>query len=191
MGEITDLIPGVGTAVSAIGDIFGIFSGMHQNHLANKIKPVYKPYETSQYSKQQMGLAQQLFNGMMPGYTQQQQHIANSQANYTGNIDRNATDGAQALALQGLSQGASNNAYGNLGQQQQQYQSAMLNNLNDAYKTMTEEGDKSYQSMLQKYMMDSQTQNGLRGAGAQNIVGGFNDFGSKAIAYGNYQKSGK
>jgi hypothetical protein len=182
-------LPLIGAAASGLGSLFGIFTGMHQNHLANQMHPDWKQYQTSPYAKQQLGMAQQLYNGMMPGYQQQQQNIANSQANYTNNIDRNATDSSQALALGGYAQGAANNAYNQLGVQQQQYHSQMLGNLNDAYKTMTEEGDKSYQSYLQKYMSDVSTQNQLRGAAANNIVGGFNALGATGIAYGNYNQS--
>lgn len=184
-------LPGIGAAAGAVGGLFGIFNGIHQNHLANLIHPDYHPYEESQYAKQRLGMAQQLFNGQMPGLQQEQQNIANSQANYTNSIERNATDASQALALQGLAQGQSNNAYNQLGQEQAQWKNSQLGNLNDAYRAMTEEGDKSYQSYLQKYMSDVNTQNQLRGNGAQNIYGGFNAIGANAIGYANYKNGNK
>jgi uncharacterized ferritin-like protein (DUF455 family) len=127
----------------------------------------------------------------MSGYSNLKQNIDTSQSNFNNSIERNATDGSQALALEAAGMGITNNAYSDLQTKQQGNKVAMLGNLNDAEKGMVEEGDKSYQAMLQKYMMDVQTQNQLRGAGTQNIVGAFNDIGSKAISFGNYLNAGK
>lgn len=189
MPSPTDAIPGIGAAAGALGGLFGIFTGMHQNSLANKIHPQWQQYATSPYAQKQLGLALQMFNGTNPAYQQQIQQINANSANYNNNVQRNATDSSQALALQGLNEGATNDAYNGAAQQNNQWKTGMLDNLNGAYKAMTEEGDKSYQSFMQKYMADVQTQNQLRGAGTSNIYGGMNAIGSTLVGLGNYNKT--
>ena len=49
------------------------------------------------------------------------------------------------------------------------------------------EGDKAYKSMMDKYQMDVQTQNALRGSGLQNATGGLMDLASMGIQYGGYE----
>ena len=178
-----------GLGSGLLGSIFGIATGFHQNHLAGEIHPVWKQYMESKYAKDQLGIANQLFNGRMPGAGTIEQGIDNSQANYLETVNRNATDSSQALALASLSQGKADEDYSHLGVKEGEYKASMLDNLNKALGVMVNEGDKSYQSMIQKYIMDTQTQNALRGNGAQNIVGGFNNAGSNIISYGNYKNS--
>lgn len=155
--------------------------GLHQNKLANQIHPEYHPYQTSPYAKQELGLAQQLFNGRMFGASNLEQNIFANQANYLNNVNRNATDSSQALALGGLAQGQTNNALQNLQTQEAQNKYDLLGNLNKAYQTMIGEGDKVYQDQLQKYQIDTQQQAGLRNAAWQNIFSGISDFESGGL----------
>ena len=57
----------------------------------------------------------------------------------------------------------------------------MLQNLNQAYGGLINEGDKEYQSMFQKFGMDTQQKNALMGGGAQNMFGAFSDLASLGI----------
>ena len=54
----------------------------------------------------------------------------------------------------------------------------MLTNLGQAYRGAISEGDKAYESMLQKYQIDRQDKAALRGSGMQNIFGGVGDIGA-------------
>lgn len=164
-----------------LSDVYGIFTGISQNKQANAINPEYHAYETSPYAKSQLGIAQQMFNGRLPGAAQEEQNIAASQANYGNQVNRNATDSSQALALNALAQGQSNNAYGNLQQKESQYKSSMLGNLNAGYQAMTNEGDKIYQDQLQKYYSDMQQKMYYKNAANQNIFGALNDLGGSAF----------
>lgn len=166
------------------GDVFGFVTGLNQNKQANAIHPDYHAYETSPYAKSQLGLAQQMFNGRMPGAAQEEQNIAASQANYGNQVNRNATDSSQALALQSLSQGQSNNQYSNLQQKEGLYKSSMLGNLNAGYQALVGEGDKIYQSQLEKYYSDLQQKMYYKNASQQNIFGSLNDLGGSLFTAG-------
>lgn len=174
--------------LDAIGGITKLITGLHQNHLANQINPIWNQYQISPFEKQELGTAQQLYNGRMPGAAAEEQNIGASQANYLNNVDRNATDSGQALALGGLSQGQSNQAYSNLQTKELQSKNDFLNNLNTAYQGMIGEGNKVYQSQLEKYQSDVAAKTALRGAGAQNFNSALNDLGSTAFL-GNYENN--
>lgn len=184
MGSPLDLTP-VGMGIGAATDVFKIFEGFHQNHLANQIHPEYHAYESSPYAKDQLGVAQQLFNGRMAGAGSEERNIANSQANYQSAVSNNATDSGQALSLGGLSQGITNNSYNDLQTKEAQNKYSLLNNLNTAYGTMINEGDKVYQDQLQKYQIDLQQKAQLKNAGFQNIFSGAGDIAGGLIQYSN------
>lgn len=161
---------GVGVAGKAI-------LGLIQNHKASQINPQYQPYQPSGYAKSTLGTAQQLFNGRMAGASTEEQNILGNQANQEATIGRTATDGSQALALDAATQGQTNQGFHNLQTQEDQNKYQLLNNLNLAGAGMTAEGDKDYQSRLQKYQMDLQQQAALRQAGLTNIGNATNDAG--------------
>lgn len=181
----------LGGVLGGIADVGKFFTGLHQNHLANQIHPVFNQYQTSPYAKQQLGVANQLFNGRMAGAGALEQNIANSQANYVSGAQRNATDSAQLLSLAGQAQGQSNNAYQDLQTKELQNKYNMLDNLNHAYNTMIGEGDKTYNSMLQKYQMDTEQQQQLRNAGSQNTFGALGDLSGGLIGFGNMMDNKK
>lgn len=174
----------IGAALGGLGAIGkGIF-GAHQNKLANKIKPVWEQYKTNPYASQQLGMAQQLFNSRMFGAQDLQRNIYSNNANFNANIGRNATDSSQALALAAAGQGQTNQALSNLQTQEAQNKYGLLSNLNQAYGQMIGEGDKEYQSMLQKYQMDVAEKNALRGAGANNMFGAMSDLSGGLMQFG-------
>lgn len=173
-----------GAALGGIGAIGKIFTGFHQNSLASKIHPEYHAYETSPFAQQQLGLAQQMFNGRMTGAADEEKNILASGANYNANAQRNATDSGQALSLAGLSQGQTNSALNKLQIEEGQNKYNLLGNLNQGYQAMTQEGDKKYQDQLMKFQFDTQQKAGLRKNGFDNIFGGIADLSSLGLQSG-------
>lgn len=164
--------------VAAVGAAAKIVGGIVQNSKANKIKPQYTPYQPSQGVKDQYGLTQQLYNSRMPGAVQEEQNIMKTQANTVANAERAATDSGQLLSIGSLAQGASNNAFNQLGQDEAQDKYHRYDLLEGAKDDMTREGDKVYADMMQKYQMDAQQKTALRNSAWQNIFGGISDLGS-------------
>lgn len=184
MPGITDALGPIGLGVGAVTDIGKIIFGLHQNHLANKINPVFSQYKSSPYAASQLGIAQQLFNAPMAGMQQETQNIQTNQANTNAAVQKNATDSGQALSIATQTQGQSNDAYADLALKQEQDKLAKANILNQGYDAMTNEGDKVYQSMLQKFQIDKQEQAGLRGSAWNNIFGGASDLSAGLIKSG-------
>lgn len=171
----------IGAGIGAIGAIGKAIFGGKQRKEARKINPIFNQYKANPYAKQQLGLAQQMFNGRMAGAGDLEKNIFTNQANFQSNVNRNATDSSQALALAAAGQGQTNNALGNLQTQEAQNKYGMLQNLNNAYGVNIQEGDKEYNSMFQKFQMDTARKTALMGAGAENIFGGIGDLASLGI----------
>lgn len=171
----------LGAGLSAANAIGRWIGGAREKKLANKINPVFNQYKESPYAKSRLGLASRLFNGRMAGATDLERNIFSNQANYMANVDRNSTDSGDALVAAAAGIGTTNQALSDLQTQEKQNKYAMLSNLNEAYAGMVNEGDKEYQSMLDKYQMDVQQKNALRGAGANNQYGAISDLGSLGI----------
>lgn len=181
----------VGATAAGIGSLFKLFQGIKQNKLANQIHPQYTPYQVSPEVKAQLGLARQLYNGRMFGAADQEKNIAASQAGAMANVNRNATDSSQALALGLLSQGQTNNAYNQLGIQEKQNKYDLVGNLNAGYQAMTGERQKVYEDMMRKYEIDTQQKSALRNAAYQNIFGGISDVSSGAMMMAQQQQQNK
>jgi len=148
----------------------GLGSGIEQISDSNKINPQYHPYQISDYAKQRLGLAQQLYNGRMAGAANQEQNIANNQANTMAQAARGASNGAQLLSLGGAAQGQSNKAYADLGVQEAQNKMQQAQNLNGALDNMSQEEYKVYQDQLNQYQLQQQQKAGLTSAGLTNGI---------------------
>lgn len=187
MGLLSGLlkaVPGIGTAAGLLEAGMGIAGGISQMGKANQINPNWKPYQVSPYAQKKLGLAQQMANGRMAGAANLENNIAANQAGTISNINNNATDSATALQLATGAQGQSNDAYSNLAVKEGQNKLSLMDNLNQAYDTMTQEEKYKYENELAKYGMDVDAQSRLRQAGATNLANGINRLGSTAMQAG-------
>jgi len=178
---------GIG-GLGAIGGIINSFTS------GNKLKKLYSQepqYQVSPYASQRLSMAQNLLNARMPGATSMERNIYGNQANQLANVNRNATDSSQALALGSAAQGQTNQAFQNLGTQEQQDYYNRLQNLSGAQQGMIQEGDKVYQDQVRRF----QDLAGITGANMQNRAGAFNSIanlgfgGANALSFLNMGKS--
>ena len=169
----------------AVGNAIGKFiGGIKQKKESQKINPIWQQYQRSPFAKQQLGIANQMFQGRMPGAVSAERNIMASQGNAANNVNRLATDSSQALALNALGQEQASGSLNDLAMQEAMNKQNMLQNLNQAYGVNINEGDKEYQSMLQKYNMDAQRKDALYSSGAQNKFGAVSDLASMAFTGG-------
>ena len=173
-------MPAASGIISGIGSLAKIGVGIHQNHLANKVVVPNVNYTSSPYAANNLGTAEQMFNGRMAGAGTAEQNILNNGANAEGSIQRNSTSGAQSLALAMASQGQTDHSLQQVGQQEGNYKMNMLNNLNMANNGMTVEGDKVYNDNVRKQNLAIGEKNSLRGSSMQNIGNGINEMGATA-----------
>jgi len=166
----------VGLIAAGIGGAVKMFKGAKQNRLANKVVIPDADYNTSPYAQKILGEANRLKNSRMPGMDEAGDNILETGATTSGNIGRNATSGAQALAMLTASQGITNNSFDDLNRTQNEYSKQMLDNWNNANQGMITEGDKVFADQVRKQKMRIDEKNALRSAATANSGGGMNDI---------------
>ncbi len=168
------LIPAIAGGLQGLGKIA---LGIKQNHEANKIKPVYTPYQESQYAKNFLSTAQNRYYGRSQASVMNDQNIAASQAAAMQNVSRNATDSTQALAMANALQNSTNDAFAAQRAADDQQKFGALSLLGNAYKGMVAEGDKVYQDKFNKFKIDTEQKSALRQSGLSNLFGAVEDIG--------------
>lgn len=141
----------VGGALGTVGTITSNLSGDKLRRALQNAKGTDPTYTESPYAADKLALAKQLINSRMPGAAVQERNIAQSQANTLANVNRNATDASQALALAAATQGQTNAAVNNLGQQEAQDYYNRLGFLSNAQDAMSQEHMNKYQDTVRKW----------------------------------------
>jgi hypothetical protein len=177
-GGLLKAVPGVGTAASLLGmgmDIFNRFrTARKQKNLANQINPVDPEYQTSEYAKQGLARASQLYNSRMPGASAAEKNIANAFANQQAAVERSSTNSADSLYMAAAGGAGMNEASANLAQQEAANQLQREGVLSQAENRMIGEGDKVFNDRLRKYTEAVSAKNDLMNASYQNRAGAWN-----------------
>lgn len=159
-----DPISAIGASVGILGGIGGIFGNRKSQKTLEKLIGQDPTYKANPIAAQRMGLAQTLLNARMPGAAAAERNIYQNQANMMGNVNRNATDASQALAVAAAGQGQANQAFGNLATQEAQDFQRRYGNLTQAQEGQIQEGDKVFQDQVRRFGDLAQ----IRGMQAQN-----------------------
>lgn len=137
--------------LGGLGAIGGIINGFTSGSKLNNLIKQDPTYTANPIAAQRLGLATSLLNARMPGATAMERNIYGNQANQLANVNRNATDSSQALALGSAAQGQTNQAFQNLSVQEQGDYYNRLQNLTGAQQGVIQEGDKVYQDQVRRY----------------------------------------
>lgn len=180
----------LGAGISGLGSLGKIFAGANQNKLANQINPFFQQYQKNPLAQENLAVNKNMFYGRMPGAQKAESNIMQSQSNLLANAQRGATDASQLLAVGSGLQGGTNEAFSNLAAAEGQSKAALLPSLGQAFRGAISEGDKAYDSMVQKYQIDRQDKAALRESGMQNIFGGVGDIGAGLMQYGQFKSLG-
>ena len=135
------------------------------NKVLNDLLNEDPTYKKNPLVGQQFDFARQLFGARMFGAQDQERNILSSQGSFQNNINRNATDASQVLALSAAGQAQTNQAFSNLGIQEKQNKYGLLSNLNQAYGNMINEDDKVYNDQIRRFGNKAS----VRGAQLQNL----------------------
>lgn len=155
----------------------GLFTGAKQKRLAKKINPVDATYQVSKYAKENLATAQNAYNARMPGAASTEQNIAGNEANQFANIDRNAGDSSQALAVAAGVGGQTNQAYNTLAGQEAGYKQTQQEFLSQAMDKMSNEEKLVFQDQLRKYYDSVKSKQDLMRSGMVNQQNAFNKIG--------------
>lgn len=136
----------------AIQGIANIFRQKKANKALDQILSQDVRYQKNPFANTQLSLAQQMFGDPSLGTRNQvEKGIQTNNANFMGNVNANATDSSQALALGAAGLGQSNQDIVNANTGFQKNKLALTDNLNQAYGGMINEGDKDYQDLIRRY----------------------------------------
>lgn len=180
----------IGALVSGVGALGKVFAGAKQNRLANKINPVFQQYQQNPLAQENLAVNKNMFYGADPASLKAQSNVMQAQSNQLASAQRGATDASQLLAVGAGLQGGTNEAFSKLAAQEAEGKAGLLTSLGQAYRGAISEGDKAYDSMMQKFQMDNQAKAALRQSGMQNIFGGIGDVGAGLMQYGMFKNMG-
>lgn len=172
-----------GMGIGLIGGIGQYFGSKKADKTLEELIKQSPQYQTNPIAKQRLALAQQLLNARMPGAASIERNIYGNQANILSNVERNATDGSQALAIASAVQGQTNQSFQDLGIQEGQDYYNRLQNLTGAQEGMISEGDKIYQDQIRRYE-DLAKIRGAQNQNRQNRWQGVSNFGQSVTNVG-------
>jgi hypothetical protein len=173
----------IGMGVGLIGGIGSIFGNRKSNRELDKLLKQNPAYQSNPIAAQRMALAQQLLNARQPGAAAAERNIYGAQANSMANVQRNATDSSQALALAAGIGGQTNQAFGDLAQQEAQGYQQRYQNLVGAQEGMIQEGDKVYGDQVRRFQ-DLAAIRGMQNQNRQSSWQGISNLGFGLANYG-------
>lgn len=181
---------GLGTAIGAgvgiLGGIGGLFAARKSNKTLDKLAGQNPQYAANPIAAERLAFAKSLLNARMPGASQMERNIFTAQANQMGNINANATDSSQALALGASALGQTNQALQGLQLNEAQDYQRRYGNVLGAQEGMINEGDKVYQDKIRNF----QDLVSIRGAQAANRSNAWNSISQGGFAAMNFGLSG-
>lgn len=172
----------VGAGLGLIGGIGQMFSRGKANKELGQLMNQDPSYQANPIAKERYGLAQTLLNSRMPGSASMERNIYQNQANTIGNVQRNATDSSQALALAAGTQGQTNQAFNQLGMEEANDYQRRYGNLVGAQEGMINEGDKVYNDSVRRYGDKVQ----IKGAQQQNRMDNWQTLSNMGFGLGDF-----
>lgn len=170
------MIPAIGLGIGLIGGIGKMFGRGRANRQLKKLMAMNPAYKENPLARQRLGLAQTLLNARMPGAATAERGIHANQANQVANINRGATDAAQALALSTQAAGQTSDAFTDLGVQEAQDYQRRYQNLEGAQQGVINEQDKVFQDQVRRFQDTAQIQ-GQMNANRQANWGDLSNLG--------------
>jgi hypothetical protein len=172
-----------GAALGLAGGIANIFGASSANNKLNALLQQDPTYSANPIAAQRLGLAQTLLNARAPGAAYAQANIYGNQANQQANIQRNATDGSQALAMGAANQGQTNQAFAQENNNENLDYQRRYGNLVGAEQGQIQEGDKVYQDHIRRFGDLAQIR-GMQNQNTQNAWKSLSNLGFGAMNFG-------
>lgn len=172
----------IGLAVGAAGAIGKIFGRGKANRQLKQLMKLNPEYKVNPLAEERLGLARTLLNARMPGAAAVERNIFSNQATTQANVNRNATDASQALAIAAGLQGQTNQSLQDLGVSEAQDYQRRYGNLERGQEGMIREQDKRYQDQVRRF----QDQLGAQGAMQQNRQANWGDISNLGFSLADF-----
>jgi hypothetical protein len=156
----------------------GIITGAKQKKLSKKINPMDPTATVTDAAQEQLQSSRNAYQGRMAGAQQAEQNLASGEANQFANVNRNAGDATQALALAAGVGGQTDQSLVNLSVAEGQNKQALQGNYDAALQNMSAEERRVYEDKLRKYLEALKSKQDLMRSGMINQQNAFNQIGN-------------
>jgi hypothetical protein len=173
-----------------LGIINSFVQGGKLKKMAGKINPVNAEYKENPEARKRLSLAEMYLNARNPATTYAERNVQGNEANQMAQIGDLAGDSSQALAYAAGVHGNTNNAYGNIQNNEVLDQQRRYKNYTDAQEGIIQEGDKTYADKLRDYQEKMNLKNSYLAASMQNKQAAFNGIDSLAVQLGGMALTG-
>jgi hypothetical protein len=180
------MLPLIGLGIGLAGGVGRLISRGKANKDLKRLMQQDPAYKENPLAKQRLGLASALLNARMPGSARAEQNIFANQANQVSNINRNATDSSQALALATGTQGQTNDALSDLGQAEAQDYQRRYGNYSNAQDGVIQEQDKVFQDGVRRF----ENKVGMQGKINENRQNSWGEVSNMGFGLANFGMSG-
>lgn len=175
-----------GLGLGLVGTIGNLFGAHKANKRLNQLLASDPTYTANPIAAQRLGLASTLLNARAPGAASAERNIYGTQANTLANVERNATDGSQSLAVAAGVQGQTDQAFQNLQDKEaEDYQRRYANEV-AAQEGQIQEGDKVFQDKVRQF----QDKASILGAKTQNTANAWQSLTNFGYGAANLGMSG-
>jgi hypothetical protein len=152
------MLPAIGLGLGAIGTIGKMIGRGKANKQMRQLMRTNPQYKANPLVAERLGYAKTLLNARAPGAANAENNIFANQATAVSNMGKGATDASQFLALAGNSQGQTNEALNQLGQQETADFQRRYGNLVGAQDAQVNEDDKVYNDQVRRFQDNAQLQ---------------------------------
>jgi hypothetical protein len=173
----------VGAGLGIVGAVGNMFSTRKANKELKKLEKQNPTYAANPLAQERLNLAKSMLNARMPGASYLEQNIFSNQGNQMQNINTNATDSSQALALAAGSQGQTNEALAKLGFTETQDFQRRYQNFTGAQDTQINEMDKVFSDRVRGFE-DKVRFAGARAANNSNAWNSISSIGQGVMNMG-------
>lgn len=162
--------------LGALGGVGKMFGRAAANRRMNTLLSQMPQYVQNPIVAQQLAMTQALLNARMPGASQAEQNIYQTQANQIAASERASTDPNQMLLAGQAATGMANQAFGQLSQTEAADYQRRYGNLVTAQQNQIAEEQKAYEDQLRRYQMMAQIKAGQQ-ENRQNTWGDISNLG--------------
>jgi len=141
----------IGAAIGIAGSVGKMIAAKKANKKLKQLEAENNKYAANPLAQERLDMAKSLLNARMPGASYLEQNIFSNQGNQMANINQNATDSSQALALAAGSQGQTNEALAKLGMMEQNDFQRRYQNWTGAQDTQINEMDKVFNDKVRVF----------------------------------------
>lgn len=175
-----------GLGLGLIGAVGKLFARGAANRKLRQLQKEDPAYVQNPLAAQRLGLAKTLLNARAPGAAAAEQNIATNQANTISKAERGATDSSQLLSLTGDVQGTTNNAYGQLENNETQDYQRRFQNYTGAEENQINEDNKVFQDSVRRFGDKAQ----IQGAQSENNTNGWMDISNLGFGLADLSANG-